>query len=56
MLVFFSVFLRHDRWCNEAPLIELLLALYVLGVDRNVSVIDYREQMLGIDVWPPSFV
>ena len=56
MLVFFSVFLRHNRWCDEAPLKELLLALFVLRVDRNVSVIDYREQTLGIDVWPLAFV
>ena len=35
---------------------DLFLRLYVLAVDRNASVAEYREQVHGNSVWAPVFV
>ena len=35
-----TVFLRHDQWCEEAPLRELP-ALFVFALDRDASVAYY---------------
>ena len=38
-----SIFFWHDRWCGEVPLKVLFPRLFVLAVDKNAPVADYRE-------------
>ena len=40
----------------EIPLKDLFSNLYVLAVDRNASVADYREQVSGSTRWATGFV
>ena len=52
-----SIFFRHDRWCGEIPLKDLLPSLYILAVDKkNASIAEYGEQDYGNSVWAPIFV
>jgi len=34
-------FFWHDQWCDDAPMRELLPALFVLAMDRDAFVDDY---------------
>jgi len=51
-----SIFFWHDRWCGEVPFKDLFPRLYVLVVDKNAPVAEYREQVHGNSVWASVFV
>lgn len=38
------------------PLRELLAAHFVPTLDRDASVVNYRERVFDIDIWSPIFV
>jgi len=46
----------HDHWCGEIPLKDLFPSLYVLAVDKNAFIVDYREQVSGNNIWAPILV
>jgi len=51
-----SIYFWHDRWCDDTPLRDIFLSLFVLAENKDASIADYWDRASGTSVWVPIFV